>query len=236
MAPQARAYFAEENTMLDVSSGPPDSMIQAQRITDLAQQPDDWELVIREAHHRMKNTLMLLAASVRMDFRRAGIEEFPAAVDRFERRVVAFGKLYHLLSGGEHSETISIAGFFEPLCKALSETVLEPAAIRCVAAIQDGKLSATQCHRLGLIVTELVTNAAKHAFPDKKAGLIRVEALHRNRCWCITVTDNGRGTTGSPQGTGGRILASLARSIRAQLHYEACQDGTRVKIVVPARI
>jgi two-component sensor histidine kinase len=222
--------------MLDIGSRPTDTIMQARRTASVAEQVDDWELVIREAHHRMKNTLMLLAVSVRRDFKRGGIKEFSAAVNRFERRVVAFGQLYYLLSGDEDIETISVAGFFEPLCEALSETILEPVAIRCAVAIGDGTISATQCHRLGLIVTELVTNAAKHAFPNKKAGLIRIEALHRNRCWCFTVTDNGRGATGSLQGTGGRILESLARSIRAQMLYESDEDGTRVTIVVPARI
>jgi two-component sensor histidine kinase len=222
--------------MFDIGSRPPDTIMQARQTACVAEQIDDWELAIREAHHRMKNTLMLLAASVRRDFRRGGIKELSAAVNRFERRVVAFGQLYHLLSGGEDIEPISVASLFEPLCEALSETILEPAAIRCAAAIDDGTLSATQCHRLGLIVAELVTNAAKHAFPDNKAGLIRVEALHRNRRWCFTVTDNGRGATGSLQGTGGRILESLARSIGAQMLYESGQDGTRVTIVVPARI
>ena len=134
------------------------------------------------------------------------------------------------------SKQFLLRSFFEPLCEALSETILEPAAIRCEAAIEDGKLSATQGHRLGLIVSELVTNAAKHAFPDRKGGLIRVEAFNRNGCWCFTVTDNGRGATGSLQGTGGRILEGLARSIRAQLHCQSGQCGTRVTIMLPAPI
>jgi len=217
--------------MLNVSPRPLDDLTSA-----YAGQGDDWELVNREAHHRMKNTLMLLAASVRRDFKRGQNNELPAAVDRFERRIAAFGQLYHLLSGGEDVEAISVASFFEPLCEALSETILEPAGIRCEAAIEEGRLCATQGRRLGLIVSELVTNAAKHAFPDNKGGLIRVEAVNRKGCWCFTVTDNGRGATGSLQGTGGRILAGLARSIGAELDYQSCQSGTHATIAVPARI
>jgi two-component sensor histidine kinase len=217
--------------MLNVGPRPRDDLMSA-----YVGQVDDWDLVHREANHRMKNTLLLLAASVRRDFKRAKIDELSAAVDRFERRIAAFGQLYHLLSGGEDVEGISVAGFFEPLCEALSETILEPAGIRCEAAIEDGKLCATQGRRLGLIVYELVTNAAKHAFPDKKGGLIRVEAVNRKGCWRFAVTDNGCGATGSLQGTGGRILEGLARSIGAALDCQSCQGGTRATIVVPARI
>jgi hypothetical protein len=92
-----------------------------------------WELVLRESHHRMKNTLMLLGASVRRDFRRAGSTDVSVAVDRFERRVVAFGRLYQFLSDDAGRKTISVAAFFESLCGALSEAILEPAGIRCEA-------------------------------------------------------------------------------------------------------
>lgn len=220
--------------MLEVGSQSFDDVMSTHQAGYGAGPMDDWELVNREAHHRMKNTLMLLAASVRRDFTRGKVNELPAAVDRFERRVVAFGRLYHLLSGGEDVEPVSAANFFEPLCEALSETILEPAAIRCEVAIEDGMLSATQAHRLGLIVSELVTNAAKHAFPEKQQGLIRVEALNRNCCWCFTVADNGCGTIGSLQGCGCRILEGLARSIGGKLHYQSGQCGTRATIVVPA--
>ena len=222
--------------MLNVGSRPRDDVMNADQAGYVAGQMDDWELVNREAHHRMKNTLMLLAASVRRDFKRGNTTELSAVAGRFERRIVAIGELYHLLSGGEDDEAISVASLFEPLCEALSEAILEPAAIRCEASIEDGKLFAAQGHRLGLIVSELVTNAAKHAFPDGEGGLIRVEAFNRDGCWCFTVTDNGCGTTGSLQGTGGRILEGLARSIRAQLHCQSGQCGTRVTIMLPAAI
>ena len=222
--------------MTNVGSRPRDDVMNAHQAGYVAGQMDDWELVNREAHHRMKNTLMLLAASVRRDFKGGNISELSAVAGRFERRIVAFGELYHLLSGGEDDEEISVAGLFEPLCEALSETILKPASVRCEAAIEDGKLSAAQGHRLGLIVSELVTNAAKHAFPDGEGGLIRVEAFNCNGCWCFTVTDNGCGAAGSLQGTGGRILEGLARSIRGQLHCQSDQCGTRVTIMLPALV
>jgi two-component sensor histidine kinase len=84
------------------------------------------------------------------------------------------------------------------------------------------------------MLTELVTNAAKHAFPNKNSALIRIEVANRDGYWFCTVADNGIGATGPLQGTGSRILEGLARSIRARMHGEAGQGGTRVTIVMPA--
>ncbi len=222
--------------MLEVGSQLRDDVMDVHQ-TGLGANPvDDWELVNRESCHRMKNTLMLLAASARKEFTRGKIDDLATSIDRFERRIAAFGRLYQLLSSNEDVEPISVPNFFGAICEALSETILEPAEICCEVAIEDGKLPATQAHRLALIVSELVTNAAKHAFTGRKEGLIRVGALNRNRCWCFTVTDNGRGTIGSLQGAGRTIVKGLARSIGARLHYQSGRDGTRATIVIPARV
>jgi two-component sensor histidine kinase len=220
--------------MLEVDSRPNDNSAQFHQVASVEEQASDWELVLRESHHRMKNTLTLLGASVGRDFRRAGSTDVSVAVDRFERRVVAFGRLYQLLSDDAGRKTISVAVFFESLCGALSEAILEPAGIRCEAAIESGALPASQCHRLALILTELVTNAAKHAFPNRDGGMIRIEVGYREGCWRCTVADNGTGATGPLQGTGGRILEGLARSIRARILGEAGRGGTRVTIVMPS--
>ncbi|TFW56321.1 sensor histidine kinase [Bradyrhizobium sp. MOS001] len=210
-----------------------DHFVRSQHIASLDDQSRDWELVLRESHHRMKNTLTLLGASVRRDFSRPGTRDMSGAVDRFEQRIVAFGRLYQLLSDSDSLTAVSVEAFFENLCEALSEAVLEPAGIRCEAAIESGTLPASQCHRLALMLTELVTNAAKHAFPNRNDALIRIEMANRDGAWLCTVADNGIGATGPLQGTGSRILEGLARSIDARLQGEANQGGTRVTIVMP---
>src|SRR5436305_1172304 len=112
--------------------------VRSQFVASLDDQSRDWELVLRESHHRMKNTLTLLGASVRRDFTRAGTRDVSRAVDRFERRIVAFGRLYQLLSGNDDQSLVSVAAFFENLCGAISGAVLVPAGIRCEAAIESG--------------------------------------------------------------------------------------------------
>ncbi|WP_439398018.1 sensor histidine kinase [Bradyrhizobium sp. PMVTL-01] len=219
--------------MSTIGSMPNGSAVRSQFAAGLDDQSRDWELVLRESHHRMKNTLTLLGASVRRDLARTGTRDVSLAVDRFERRVVAFGRLYQLLCCNDDPSTVSVGPFFENLCGALSEAVLEPAGIRCEAAIEGGVLPASHCHRLALMLTELVTNAAKHAFPNMNGGLIRIDVARRGGAWVCTVADNGIGAIGPLRGTGSRILEGLARSIHARLHGEAGQGGTRVTIVMP---
>ncbi len=219
-----------------ISSRPNERRVRSHFVANLDDVSRDWELVLRESHHRMKNTLTLLGASVRRDFTRTGISDMSVAVDRLERRIVAFGRLYQLLSDNDDLAMISVEAFFESLCGALSEAVLEPAGIRCEASVESGTLPAWQCHRLALMLTELVTNAAKHAFPSKKGALIRIEVVNQEGSWLCTVTDNGVGAIGPLQGAGSRILEGLARSISARMHGEVGQGGTRVTIAMPLAV
>nr|WP_249782673.1 MULTISPECIES: sensor histidine kinase [unclassified Bradyrhizobium] len=216
-----------------IGSIPNGGTVRSQFVSGLEDQSRDWELVLQESHHRMKNTLTLLGASVRRDFTRAGSRDVSGVVDRFERRIFAFGRLYQLLSNSDEP-SLSVATFFENVCEALSAAVLEPAGVRCEALVEGGVLSASQCHRLALMITELVTNAAKHAFPSKNEALIRIEILRRDGTWICTVADNGIGATGQLRGTGSRIMEGLARSIHARLNGEAGQGGTRITIEMPA--
>jgi two-component sensor histidine kinase len=193
---------------------------------------NDLKLVLRETIHRMKNTLMLLGASVRRDFTRGASGEMSAAVERFEARIAAFGRLYQLLSGDD-VRPMSIEPFFGALCRVLSEAILKPAGIRCEAAIEGGILPAEQCHRLGMMVTEVITNAAKHAFPNREGAQIKITIVKREGRWSCHVVDNGVGVCQSSQNTGGRVLQGLARSIGGECRVETHPNGTAVTIVMP---
>jgi hypothetical protein len=134
-------------------------------------QVDNVGLFLRENHHRMKNTLTLLGAWVRADYKSTASVDLPTAIDGFERRILAFGRLYDLLSNGSDRRHTSVGDYVGSLSRALTVAVLEPKGIRCEAMIGHGFLETKRCERLGLIIVELVTNAAKHAFPNQQSGL-----------------------------------------------------------------
>jgi two-component sensor histidine kinase len=201
---------------------------------------DDEDIVLREAHHRMKNTLALLVASLRLDFKSVVVTDLREAVDRFERRIVAFGELYHLLSVGSGRGEISVREYFECLCRALTTSILEPKGLRCEVSIEDGLLAENRCERLGLIIAELVTNAAKHAFANqeisREKGRVRVEALYRDDSWYCGVSDNGVGAADRFRGCGRVILEGLTRSIGARMIAESGSYGTTITVVLPNSI
>jgi two-component sensor histidine kinase len=196
---------------------------------------DCLDLFLRETHHRMKNMLTLLGAWLRADFISTASVDLPKAIDVFERRILAFGWLYDLLSKHSDRRYTSVGGYISSLSLALAAAILEPRGIRCEATIGDGFLESNRCERLGLIIVELVTNAAKHAFPKQKPGLIRIEALYGDGFWHCTVKDSGVGARGA-RGVGGRIVEDLARSIGGHAVMDSDSDGTTITVVVPHRI
>jgi two-component sensor histidine kinase len=203
---------------------------------------DDSGLILREIHHRMKNTLSLLTAWVRVDFGSFQSLDVRKAIDRFERRVLAFDELYRLLSVGAGpsdisvgGSDISVGGYVESLSRALTVAILEPVGLSCDATIEDGLLETARCERLGLIITELVTNAAKHAFPNRQEGLVRINTNHGQGVWLCTVSDNGEGANGASPGDGARIIEDLARSIQARVSSESGPHGTAVTIILPCQ-
>jgi two-component sensor histidine kinase len=193
---------------------------------------DSLDLFLREAHHRMKNMLTLLGAWLRADFISTASVDLPKAIDGFERRILAFGRLYDLLARHSDRRYTSVGDYIGSLSLALAAAILEPRGIRCEATIGDGFLESRRCERLGLIIVELVTNAAKHAFPNQQAGLIRIEAFYGDGFWHCTVKDSGIGARGA-RGVGGRIVEDLARSMGGHAVADSDSDGTTVTVVVP---
>ena len=87
---------------------------------------------------------------------------------------------------------------------------------------------------LGLIVTELIINALKHAFPDHRHGKITVDCEFRGPNWTLSVTDDGVGMPADPAdvraGLGTSIVEALARQQQATVEIEPAHPGTRISI------
>ncbi len=86
---------------------------------------------------------------------------------------------------------------------------------------------------LSLIVTELVINALKHAFPEDRAGKIIVDYRAQGPKWTLSVNDDGVGMpdAGAPPGLGTSIVEALARQLRARVTVADRDPGTSVSII-----
>src|SRR5580698_1295570 len=85
---------------------------------------DSLDLFLRENHHRMKNMLTLLGAWLRADFRSTASVDLPKAIDVFERRILAFGRLYDLLSRHSERRYTSVGDYIGSLSLALAAAIL----------------------------------------------------------------------------------------------------------------
>jgi len=200
------------------------------RTTQLISEADQF-LLIREMHHRLANTLAIVASVLRREFPASlSTAALQRSLARCEARIVAFGNLNRALAVGGTDEQISLTDYVERLCEALSDALLGPLGVRCEVFADDVEFPADRSERVGLAISELVTNAAKHGFDERKEGVVRVELLKRNESLICTVADNGIGGKDGPLGTGSRIVERLVGALGGTLVRTARCDGTAVTV------
>jgi two-component sensor histidine kinase len=184
--------------------------------------------LLREMHHRFANTLMVLMSMLHDEF---GLT--PAlrdSLNRCEARVLAFAKLHRSLVIGAANRHISVQSYIEALCEALSGALLKPRGIRCDVFADEGELPCQRCEQLGLVIAELVTNAAKHGFHERNKGLVRVELLNKIDSWVCIVSDNGAGASMTSAGVGSEILEQLIQALGGKLVRRTGRYGTSVTV------
>ena len=104
----------------------------------------------------------------------------------------------------------------------------------------DSVVDANTSVSLGLIVTELVINALKHAFPGHAPGKIRVEYHSDGPDWTLSVRDDGigmpTGTKKAAAGLGTGMIEALAKHLGAGIHVTASKPGVAVAIISKPKI
>jgi two-component sensor histidine kinase len=135
------------------------------------------------------------------------------------------------------SSEVAIGPYFTDLCHSIAASMIgDPDVIRLTVHVDATVTSADVSVSLGLIVTELVINCLKHAFPENRAGgAIAVEFRSAAAGWTLTVSDNGVGISGRPDpvkaGLGTGIVSALAGKLQAQVHMSDNRPGTTVTVI-----
>lgn len=192
-------------------------------------------LARQEAHHRFFNVLTTLSLLLRRDFAEFEDPLVQDAVSTFDAQILAFAGVQRSLQSGAVAGALDVPAHFGRLCQQLASVQLAPRGFQCEFFADEGAMDAVCGEKLGLIVVELMTNAAKHAFKGRARGRVAIELRRGEASWICTVGDNGVGFDCASDGTGLRLIEALAKDIDARVISDSCKDGAQVIVLVPDR-
>jgi two-component sensor histidine kinase len=198
------------------------------------------ELLLQEMNHRVNNSLHIIASILMLKAQTVQSEETRRHLCDAHTRVMAVATVQGQLHPSVFGSEIAANPYLTKLCESLAASmILDGQPITLQVAAGEGAMSSEQAVSMGLIATELVINALKHAFPDGRGGKITVEFVSTARAWRLTVSDDGVGISKSLSGVPARIglgtsiIDALARQLGGQVLTQAQAPGTSVSVTVP---
>jgi len=195
------------------------------------------EVLLAELQHRVANSLQIIASILLLKARTVQSEETRLHLRDAHKRVMSIAAVQKQLHASGANGSIEIRPYLTRLCETLAVSMIgdsRPISLKVVG--EGGLATSRQAESLGLIVTELVMNSLKHAFPDERIeGQITVAYDMAGTNWKLSVSDNG---IGKPEGVfaqgksglGTGIVKALSQQLDAEFATVAGPEGTAVSI------
>jgi two-component sensor histidine kinase len=192
-------------------------------------------LLLREFSHRINNEFASAIGMISIAAARSTNDEAKVALAAVEDRLQNYALVHYALQMPEHTSYVDAAAYLRQLCRAISRSKLESKGIELRLVERAFQMNSERCWRLGLIVSELITNAERHAFRNG-GGLIRVELLPSLSFVECRVTDNGTGEANTCPGHGLRIVEALAKSLGSTIDQRFGPHGATAILIFPTEI
>jgi two-component sensor histidine kinase len=195
------------------------------------------DVLLQEMQHRIANSLQIIASIILMKARAVQSEETRLHLQDAHSRVMSIAAVQEHLHASAAGGPVEVTPYLSKLCETLATSMIgdvRPISLKVCG--DGGSATSRQAECLGLIVTELVVNALKHAFAtDRSDGQIAVRYDAAGTNWKLSVTDNGVGRPDgvfaqAKTGLGTSIVKALAQQLGAQVETLADPKGTSVSI------
>lgn len=195
------------------------------------------DLLLQEMRHRIANSLQLIASVLILKASMVKSKETRFQLEDAHNRIISIANVQeHLdplaLEGGK----VEFGKYLTALCGSLKKSMIgsrKPITLEVHA--EAGMATAEEAISLGLMTTELVINALKHAFPGNRRGSVVVTYKIKGKAWTLSVADSGIGkpkTIKDDQpGLGSGIVTALAHQMEAKIVTEKAEFGRKVSII-----
>jgi two-component sensor histidine kinase len=195
------------------------------------------DMLLSELQHRIANSLQIIAGIILSKASTVSSDEARLLLQDTHDRVVSMATVQQQLNASGAIGPIEMIPYLTRLSDALATSMIRdsrPVKIKVAGA--GGSLSSRQAESIGLITTELVMNALKHAFTNENMeGQINIVYDVDGTNWKLSVADNGIGRPDgvfaqSKTGLGTGIVKALAQELNANVETLAGPEGTTVSI------
>ena len=193
------------------------------------------QVLLQELQHRVANSLQIIASVLMQSARRVQSEETRLHLHDAHSRVMSIAMLQKQLATTQ-LKSVELRTYFTDLCHSISASMIDdPQRLTLEAIVDETTTNSDVSVSMGLIVTELVINAIKHAFSDRTAGgRITLTFSTDGGAWLLSVSDNGSGmpvgTKRGKPGLGTGIVEALSKQLDATVTVLDADPGTRVEV------
>ena len=194
-------------------------------------------ILLKEIHHRVKNSLQLVASLLTLQAGEGANPELGRQLQDAAGRISAIARAHERLYRNDDITALDLGDYLRDVCRDLEGSF---SGCSTEVSVADGiRVATDRAVPLALIVTELVTNAAKYAFPDQTKCTVWVALARRGEDHLtLTVSDDG---VGLPPGfnlqesksLGMRIVRAFASQLGAQLTLHPRERGAQFNLLVP---
>ncbi len=200
------------------------------------------DVLLQEISHRVLNGFHLVSGMLQVQARKSNDLEVRHQLEIAAHRVLSLALVHRrLYESAIDIKVVNAKKYLTGLCKELRDGFFSNDDNRNLSldAVEDIEMSTEMMAIVGLLVSELVTNACKYAYGPKEQGTVAVSLIHCDDKYCLTVGDTGAGLpqgfdVDKSKGLGMSIVKAQVRGIGGVLEIENETPGTRFIVHIPA--
>jgi two-component sensor histidine kinase len=188
--------------------------------------------LLRELDHRVINEFACAISAVSLAAARTKNEEVKGALSDVAQLLYHYADVHRALQMPEYDTLVDAVAYLCQLCLSISRSKLDYREIRLVLVAEPMRLESDKCWRPGMIVHELINNAAEHAFASG-GGKIRVELAPAGGFVQCRVLDNGSAAASVESGRGLHIISELTEGLGGRFEQSFGSAGSAFVVTFP---
>lgn len=213
------------------------SDVSGRKTADLAREDAlrQTEALFLEMNHRVKNNLQMISSLLLLQARAAGDPRVRDQLDRARNRIATIAGLHAALYRSERLGLVDFAAYAADIVAAIEETLPGTPAVTVTLSAEPVPVRPDVAVPLGLIINELVTNAAKHAFAGRATGTVEVRFERVAGGLHLRIRDDGTGLPPAGETTGGlgmTLVDGFVQKVGGRLAVSS-DDGACFDMVIP---